>query len=201
MGIKGKVALVTGASRGIGRAIARELAKEGARVAVHYNQNKAAAEKTLSLLRTATHRIFPADIADASAVQLLVAAVIREMGGLDIVVNNAAINEWQPALRVDYGLWNDVWQRSINTNLVGPSNVMFWAARHMADTGGGQIGQVGQAEAIEHGPAWPIFMVADAGIDQDRVPWCQQHIGLDVEDDHHVFGIDIFRNQPVAICL
>ncbi len=164
MGLSGKVALVTGASRGIGRAIARDLAKDGVRVAVHYNQNKAAAEKTVSLLETGTHRTFPADIADASAVQLLVATVIREMGGLDIVVNNAAINEWQPPLRVDYGLWNDVWQRSIDTNLVGPSNVMFWAARHMADNGGGQIVNVSSRGAFRGTPKAPAYGASKAAL-------------------------------------
>ena len=136
-----QVALVTGASRGIGRAVALKLAQEGARIAIHYNQNQAAAEHTLAVLPDGAHQIFQADLADAKAVEALMSAVISRMGGLRIVVNNAAINEWQPPLRVDYAVWNDVWQRSLDTNLVGPANVMFWAARHMAEHGGGQNGE------------------------------------------------------------
>ena len=124
MALAEQVALVTGASRGIGRAVALKLAQEGARIAIHYNQNQEAAEHTLATLPDGAHQIFQADLADARAVEALLSAVISQMGGLQIVVNNAAINEWQPPLRVDYEVWNDVWQRSLDTNLVGPANVI-----------------------------------------------------------------------------
>ncbi len=164
MSLTGKVALVTGASRGIGHAIARKLAQEGARVAIHYHQNQAAAEDTLTALPDGAHQIFQADIADATAVEAVLSAVISQMGGLQIVVNNAAINEWQPPLRVDYAVWNDVWQRSLDTNLVGPANVMFWAARHMAENGGGHIVNISSRGAFRGTPKAPAYAASKAGL-------------------------------------
>ena len=164
MAISEQVALVTGASRGIGRAVALKLAQEGARIAIHYNQNQAAAEHTLATLPDGAHQIFQADLADAKAVEALMSAVISRMGGLRIVVNNAAINEWQPPLRVDYDVWNDVWQRSLDTNLVGPANVMFWAARHMAENGGGQIVNISSRGAFRGTPKAPAYAASKAAL-------------------------------------
>lgn len=164
MAISGKIALVTGSSRGIGRSVALKLAQEGAQIAVHYNQNREAAEQTLAVLPEGAHQIFQADIADAKAVEEMMATVINQMGGLHIVVNNAAINEWQPPLRVEYDVWNDVWQRSLDTNLVGPSNVMFWAARHMAENGGGQIVNISSRGAFRGTPKAPAYAASKAAL-------------------------------------
>ncbi len=164
MALAGKVALVTGASRGIGRAVALKLAQEGVHIAIHYNQNQEAAEHTLAALPDGAHQIFQADLADAQAVEALMSAVLSQMGGLQIVVNNAAINEWQPPLRVDYEVWNDVWQRSLDTNLVGPANVMFWAARHMAEHGGGQMVNISSRGAFRGAPKAPAYAASKAAL-------------------------------------
>ncbi len=164
MALAEKVALVTGASRGIGRAVALKLAQEGAHIAIHYNQNQEAAEHTLAALPDGAHQIFQADLADAQAVEALMAAVLSQMGGLQIVVNNAAINEWQPPLRVEYDVWNDVWQRSLDTNLVGPANVMFWAARHMAEHGGGQMVNISSRGAFRGTPKAPAYAASKAAL-------------------------------------
>ena len=164
MTLSDKSALVTGASRGIGRAIALKLAQEGAQIALHYNQNQEAAEQTLAVLPEGPHQIFQADIADAQAVEEMMATIIDKMGGLHVVVNNAAINEWQPPLRVEYDVWNDVWQRSLDTNLVGPSNVMFWAARHMAENGGGQIVNISSRGAFRGTPKAPAYAASKAAL-------------------------------------
>ena len=164
MAVSEQVALVTGASRGIGRAVALKLAQEGAHIAIHYNQNQEAAEHTLAALPEGAHQIFQADLADAQAVEALMSAVLSQMGGLQIVVNNAAINEWQPPLRVDYEVWNDVWQRSLDTNLVGPANVMFWAARHMAEHGGGQMVNISSRGAFRGTPKAPAYAASKAAL-------------------------------------
>ncbi len=162
MALSEKVALVTGASRGISRSVALKLVQEGAHIAIDYNQNREAAEQTLTVLPDGPHHIFQADIADATAVEEMLAAVIDQMGGLHIVVNNAAINEWQPPLRVEYEVWNDVWRRRLDTNLVGPANVMFWAARHMAENGGGQIVKLSSRGAFRGTPKAPAYAASKA---------------------------------------
>src|SRR5262249_17026667 len=100
-----RVVLVTGASRGIGRVIAQEFARSGARVAVHYHRDRDAAEQTRATLPGGPHTIVQADLANAEAAEPLIAAVVRDLGRLDIVVNNAGIYEQHPILEVDYLKW------------------------------------------------------------------------------------------------
>lgn len=164
MSVTNKVVLVTGASRGIGRAIAQQLAQQGGRIAIHYNQDRSAAEATLASLTSGPHQIFQANLTDPRAVEEMVGAITAHMDGLHVVVNNAAINEWQPILRVDYDVWNDVWQRTLDTNLVGPSNVMFWAARHMKDNGGGQIVNISSRGAFRGAPKSPAYASSKAAL-------------------------------------
>ena len=89
------VALVTGASRGIGRAIARQLAAREARVAVHFHQNRAAAEATLAELPGAGHALFAADLTVATAPQKLVAAVLRAFGRIDVLIRSRLLDRFQ----------------------------------------------------------------------------------------------------------
>ena len=91
MDFTGDRVLVTGGSRGIGRACALGFAQRGARVAVNYHENAAAAEKTLADLTGDGHVAIQADITDPEAVEALVTSTIDSLGGLDIVVNNAGI--------------------------------------------------------------------------------------------------------------
>ncbi len=105
MDLTGKVALVTGSSRGIGREIARGLAGRGARVAVHYRADREAAQETLGSLDGGPHAAFGADLADAEAARGLVEGVAREMGGIDVLVNNAGIFVAHPIADVDYECW------------------------------------------------------------------------------------------------
>src|SRR5215212_2398198 len=137
--ISGKVALVTGSSRGIGRQIARELAAKGARVAVHYRADREAARETLSSLSGGPHAVFGADVADADSARGLVEGVAREMGGIDVLVNNAAVFEAHPIPEVDYEGWQDAWSRTMATNLLGPANLSFCATRHMMERDGGRV--------------------------------------------------------------
>lgn len=92
--------LVTGGSRGIGRAIALGLAGRGARIALHYRENRAAAESVLAALPGVGHAIFPAEIGDEAAVEDLWRAVIAQFGHVDVLINNAAIYEEHPTGRV-----------------------------------------------------------------------------------------------------
>ncbi len=135
---KGKTALVTGASRGIGRAIAVALARGGARVALNYAGNEAAAKEALELVRKAgaeraqLHRF---DVADPAACAQAVDAIVKEMGSLDILVNNAGIAIDQLVMRVK----DEDWGRQLGVNLTGAFNLIRAVTRPMMKARGGAI--------------------------------------------------------------
>ncbi|MBX3738660.1 MAG: SDR family oxidoreductase [Candidatus Didemnitutus sp.] len=133
------VTLVTGASRGIGRAIAQHLAKRGARVALHYASNDTAARDTLASLAGEGHALFRADVSDPAACERLVADVVARFGRLDVLVNNAGIYEDDSIKTASYSEWQRVWRRTLDTNLLGPANLTFLAVQHFRLRGGGRI--------------------------------------------------------------
>ena len=164
MHIQGKVALVTGSSRGIGREVARELASRGARVAVHYRADREAARETLASLAGGPHAAFGADVADADAARELVRDVVREMGGIDVLVNNAAIFESHPVPETDYAGWRDAWSRTIETNLIGPANLSFLVSTIMMERGGGRVVNVSSRGAFRGEPDTPAYGASKAGL-------------------------------------
>jgi 3-oxoacyl-[acyl-carrier protein] reductase len=162
--MEGKVALVTGSSRGIGREIARELASRGARVAVHYRADREAARETLASLAGGPHAVFGADVADAGAARELVEDVTREMGGVDVLVNNAAIFEAHPVPETDYAAWREAWSRTMATNLIGPANLSYLVARTMMKRGGGRVVNVSSRGAFRGEPDTPAYGASKAGL-------------------------------------
>src|SRR5262245_53354516 len=138
MDFTGQIILVTGASRGIGRSIAHQFAEKGGRVAVHYNSKAQAAAETLASLAGSGHLVVQADLADAAAVGCMVETVISQMGGLNVLVNNAAIYEDHAIAKVDYAAWQSSWLQTIQANLLGAANATYCAAQHMIQHGGGR---------------------------------------------------------------
>ena len=163
MEFENKVALVTGASRGIGRAAALAFAEKGAHVAVHYARNQKAAELTLAKLSGGSHGIFQADVAKADEVKRLVNSVIRDMGRIDILVNNAGIFEEHPLAEVTYEEWNQSWRHTLDTNLLGSANTAYCVARHMMETGGGRIVNVTSRGAFRGEPEAPAYGASKPG--------------------------------------
>jgi NAD(P)-dependent dehydrogenase (short-subunit alcohol dehydrogenase family) len=157
-------ALVTGASRGIGREIALKLASRGVRVGVHYRENRAAAEALLGSLPGAGHAAFQADMADAQAVAGLWADASARLGPVGIVVNNAAAHGEHPPLSTSYDRWRAEWQRLIATNLFGPANLSLLAAQSMAARGGGRIVNISSRGAFRGEPEAPAYGASKAGV-------------------------------------
>jgi 3-oxoacyl-[acyl-carrier protein] reductase len=135
---KGKTALVTGASRGIGRAIAVALARGGAKLALNYAGNEAAAEEARRLVREAgapEARLYRFDVADPAACNAAVESVLADLGALDVLVNNAGIAVDQLVMR----LKDDDWNRQLQVNLTGTFNLIRAATRPMMKARRGAI--------------------------------------------------------------
>lgn len=155
--------LVTGASGGIGAAIADALAARGATVVLHYQSNRAAAEATLRSLAGAGHALVQADLTDPQAVERLWQEADARQP-LDAVVNNAGIFPNHPPLTTDYAGWTAAWQRTLAINLSGAAYLSYFAARTMAARGRGRIVSVSSRGAFRGEPAAPAYAASKAGL-------------------------------------
>lgn len=160
---QGPVALVTGASGGIGSATARRLAGDGYRVAVHYGRHREAAERLVASLSGEGHAAFAADLADPDAVTGLADAVARRYGRIDLLVNNAGIFEDHDPDRIDLQAWRTAWRRTLAVNLVAAADLAFLSlARFPA--GGGRIVNVSSRGAYRGEPEAPAYGASKAGM-------------------------------------
>jgi NAD(P)-dependent dehydrogenase (short-subunit alcohol dehydrogenase family) len=156
--------LVTGASGGIGRAIAVALAERGARVAVHYNSDRAAAEETRRALTGAGHELFGADLSDAAAIEPFWREVMRAFGRLDALVNNAGIYDAHSPVTAEYAAWSEIVRRTLATNFLGPAQLSYFAARAMAQQGSGRIVNISSRGAFRGEPTAPAYAASKAAI-------------------------------------
>jgi 3-oxoacyl-[acyl-carrier protein] reductase len=143
--LRGKVALVTGASKGIGAAIAQELAARGASVAVNYSSSKAGADKVVEAIHTAGGKAIAvqANIADPSSIAPMIGSVVTQLGPIDILVNNAGIYEFAPL----EGITAEHFYKQFNVNVLGLLLVTQAAVAHFNPAGGSiiNIGSVAAA--------------------------------------------------------
>jgi 3-oxoacyl-[acyl-carrier protein] reductase len=158
-----RFALVTGASRGIGRGIALELAREGASVAVNYRRDEAAARDTVEQITALGSKAMAvqADVSDWPAVQRMVADVLAGFGQLDIVVANSGV-----ASRVQ-SVWDvDVehWHKVIGVDLHGAFYTCKATAKHLVDRGSGSIILISSIGADACAPFGAPYYVAKAGV-------------------------------------
>jgi 3-oxoacyl-[acyl-carrier protein] reductase len=140
--LKGKVALVTGAARGIGRAIASELAQEGVHIALNDFAAGEQATQTAEMIRTKGVRckVYLADVADREAVAAMIDKIKNDFGSLDILVNNAGISPKHEGLKkCVYDMDPDEWQRVVDVNLNGIFYCTRYAAPIMMANGWGRI--------------------------------------------------------------
>jgi len=160
----GKKVLVTGGSRGIGRAIASAFANRGATVSIVYRSNSAAAEEARGALPGRDHVCIQSDLSTGAGAQRAVDESINAMGGLDIVINNAGIFRSHVIDDVSFEDWQAAWNSVLQTNLVGPANVCYFAAQHMIAQGGGKIVNVSSRGAFRGEPDGPAYGASKAGL-------------------------------------
>ncbi|MCS7310922.1 MAG: SDR family oxidoreductase, partial [Armatimonadetes bacterium] len=137
--LQGKVALITGAARGIGRGIAQALAEWGARVVIHYRSSEEEAQKTLGLLPGEGHFLLRGDVTDPEYCRQLIDDTVQRAGRLDILVNNVGIYEALPFSEPDYARWQQRWRHMFDTNFFSAVNVTYHAVRVMRQQGSGKV--------------------------------------------------------------
>lgn len=157
-----KIALITGSSRGLGKAMALELSQQGYTIAVHYANSKEPAEAVAETIRTlGSHAtVFGANIAEASACQELIKQVTSELGGLDILVNNAGITKDTLALRMKEEDWTSV----LDTNLSSAFYLSKAALRGMLRHGWGRIINISSVVGIMGNVGQANYVTAKAGM-------------------------------------
>jgi 3-oxoacyl-[acyl-carrier protein] reductase len=163
MDVAGTRVLVTGSSRGIGRATAIAFAERGARVAVHYRGDEAAARKTLSVLAGTGHVAVQGEVADPAEAERIVEESVGALGGIDVLVNNAGIYEEHALPDVSYPEWQARWRRIVEVNLLGPAWLTWCAVRHMLGQGG-RIVNVSSRGAFRGEPRSPAYGASKAGL-------------------------------------
>jgi 3-oxoacyl-[acyl-carrier protein] reductase len=161
---EGRAVLVTGGSRGIGRAIARAFAERGDRVAVHYGTSRERAETVVAELPGQGHAVVQADLADAEAVARMVDEAAEALGGLAVLVNNAGVFTAHPPLEVSYADWQAAWATTLAVNLLGAANATFRAVPHLIAAGGGAVVNVSSRGAFRGEPNTPAYGASKAGL-------------------------------------
>lgn len=164
LNFQGKTVLITGSSRGIGQATAIAFAQAGARVAIHFNQQRSAAEQVQASLPGSGHIVVQADIASPVAVEQMVQKTIGELGYIDILVNNAGIYQEHPLDQTSYQDWLAAWQQTLNINLLGAVNVTYCVARHMMERRAGRIINVTSRGAFRGEPTASAYGASKAGL-------------------------------------
>ena len=148
--LSGKTAVVTGASRGIGRAIAEKLAAEGAFVVINYHGSKEAAERVLAGIRAAGGDgcVMQCNVSDYAACEAWMKEILASYGKIDILVNNAGVNKLAPAEEMPL----EVWQKVVGVNLTGTFLMCRTFGNRMLQQGHGNIVNVASMSGLVVNP-------------------------------------------------
>jgi len=161
--------LVTGASGGIGAAVARRFADAGASVAVHYAANRDGAEETLRSLSGTGHVLVTGDIGEPDGATDIVGSALEQLGQLDVLVCNAAVAP-SPSNRhvigeTSFADWSAAFRRMVDVNLLGAANLAWAVATHLIERGApGAIVNVGSRGAFRGEPEYPAYAASKAGL-------------------------------------
>ena len=164
MQFKNKSVLITGASRGIGKAAAMEFAKRGANVIINYRERTDLARQTLKELAGTGHAVFAADVCDPAAIKSMIDFAVEKYGELDVVVINAGISVNHTIDEVDFAEWQAAWRKVIDTNLVAAAHVAFFAAKQMMQQKHGRMVFVSSRGAFRGEPTKPAYGASKAGL-------------------------------------
>ena len=162
MSIHNKVALITGGSRGIGRAVAVRLARDGVKLAINYKSDRKSADSVVDLVNEMGVEALAvqADVADSSQVDSMVDQIVNAFGNVDILVNNAGIIHDSLLMRMS----EDVWDEVLNTNLKGSYNCTKAVLRHMVRQRWGRVINVVSVVGIEGNPGQSNYAASKAGV-------------------------------------
>lgn len=156
--------LITGSSRGVGRATALAFANAGARVCIHYNNSEEAARELKEQLPGAGHAILKADAANPNAMRVLVESAITKLGHLDILVNNAGVFLPHDVTKLPFDQWLATFQQTLNVNFVGAAAASYAAARHMMTRNQGAIVNIGSRGAYRGEAGQPGYGASKAAL-------------------------------------
>jgi 3-oxoacyl-[acyl-carrier protein] reductase len=160
--------LVTGASRGIGAAVAQALAAAGHRVAVHAGHDAARAMRVRATLPGSGHVVVTGDLTDADGCARIVAEVVDGLGDLDVLVNNAGVFTGHPIDATGYADWQRAWRETLELNLVAAANLAWLTVDHLLHRAngpaGGRLINVGSRGAYRGEPDTPAYGASKAGL-------------------------------------
>lgn len=159
-----RAVLVTGGSRGIGRAVAQAFAAAGDRVAVHYGSAREHAEQTRDRLAGDGHLLVQADMRDAEQVRRAVDEAAGQLGGLDVLVNNAGVFVAHPPRSTSWEHWQSAWSQTLAVNLTGAAHATYCAVPHLTARGGGAVINVSSRGAFRGEPDHPAYAASKAGL-------------------------------------
>lgn len=154
--------LITGAGRGIGRAIAERLAGSGARLVLHAREHRAEAEELAARLPGGPHAVVRGDL--TTELDSIFSEAWAAFEGLDVVVNNAAIYEDHPPLSLEPQAFRAAWRRTLEVNLEVPAMLCQLAAQRMAKVGGGRLVNISSRGAFRGEPTAPAYAASKAGL-------------------------------------
>ena len=156
--------LVTGGSRGIGAAIAKEFAAHGDRIAVHYSSAQSRAEEIVASLAGEGHIIAQADLREPNEIKEMVDGVAAAFGRIDVLINNAGVFVDHPIESSTYEEWQKAWSDVLGLNLIGAANTTWCALQFMPRGGSSRIVNIGSRGAFRGEPKSPAYGASKAAI-------------------------------------
>ncbi|MFO0992916.1 MAG: SDR family oxidoreductase [Hyphomicrobiales bacterium] len=155
--LTGKTILLTGASKGIGAAIAAKLGEAGATLIAHYGGDRSGAEEATAAIPPDRVKVIGADLKDTKDVDRLWREALDWRGRIDVLVNNAAVMRIAGGIEDDDEAWDKVWDEALKVNVLAPARLMRQAVRHYLKVGGGSLITV-SSWAAQRGPGNPALL-------------------------------------------